>query len=130
MPFHSKKTLEHWVAEFVDSRGAGDLIRVAVQDGSGGDDTGLVIVPLENAPNSVWIEPRDTGDELNWLITIEPADEALELTSFELNALTHELQVAAELCAFLQEKSLGHFEPEAQAGNESTTPGHSAADER
>ncbi len=115
MAFHSKKTLEHWVAEFVDVRSAGDLIRVAVQDGSGGEDTGLVIVPLDNAPNAVWIEPKSSGDELSWTISIEPMQETLELTSFELNALTQELQVAAELCAFLQEKSLGHYESDAGA---------------
>lgn len=110
MPFHSKETLEHWVAEFIDARNAGDAIKVAVQDGSDGSDTGLVVVPLENAPYSVWIEPRESGDDLSWLVIIEGTDGALELTSFDLNALTHELQVAAELCAFLQEKSLGNFE--------------------
>ncbi|MDR6692515.1 hypothetical protein J2X55_003460 [Microbacterium sp. 1154] len=68
MPFHSKQTLEHWVAEFVDARGAGEEVRVAVQDGHNGQDTGLVVMP----------------------------------------------QVAAELCAFLQERSLGHYEPEAE----------------
>lgn len=112
MPFHSKQTLEHWVAEFVDARGAGEEVRVAVQDGHNGQDTGLVVMPLEHAPNTVWIEPRQAGDDLAWRIVIEPSGEALDLSSFELNALTHELQVAAELCAFLQERSLGHFEPE------------------
>lgn len=113
MVFHSKQTLEHWVAEFIDARSGGEEIRVAIQDGSGGEDTGLVLVPLEVAPNSVWIEPRNNGEELSWHIFIEPADETLELTSFELNGLTHELQIAAELCAYLQERSLGHYEPDA-----------------
>ncbi|MBM3714755.1 MAG: hypothetical protein FJW64_03305 [Actinobacteria bacterium] len=113
MPFHSKRTLEHWIAEFIDARSGGEDIRVAVQDGEDGQDTGLVVVPLENAPNTVWIEPRATGDDLTWHVLIEPSTETLELTSFELNGLTHELQIAAEVCAFLQEKSLGHFEPAA-----------------
>ncbi|AZS43654.1 hypothetical protein E1I21_10790 [Microbacterium oleivorans] len=119
MVFHSKATLEHWVAEFIDARSAGEEIRVAVQDGSGGEDTGLVLIPLESAPNEVWIEPRDEGDDLSWHVFIQPAEQTLELTSFELNALTHELQIAAELCAFLQEKSLGHSEPEPAAESES-----------
>ena len=38
MVFHSKATLEHWVAEFIDARSAGEEIRVAVQDGSGGEE--------------------------------------------------------------------------------------------
>ncbi|MDD7929308.1 hypothetical protein [Microbacterium thalli] len=112
VPFHSKKTLEHWVAEFVASRGAGDDIRVAVQDGSGGSDTGLVLVPLVHAPNAVYIEPSGEGDDLSWSVSIEPHDETLVLSSFDLNALTHELLIAAELCAYLQEKSLGHYEPD------------------
>ncbi|MDQ1123832.1 hypothetical protein [Microbacterium trichothecenolyticum] len=110
MPFRSKQTLEHWVDEFIDARGAGEEVRVVVQDGHDGHDTGLVVMPLENAPNTVWIEPREAGDELTWHIVIEPSADTLDLTSFELNALTHELQIVAELCAFLQEKSLGHFE--------------------
>ncbi|PVE58702.1 hypothetical protein [Microbacterium testaceum] len=112
MPFHSKATLEHWVTEFVDARNAGEEIRVVVQDGSDGDDTGLVVMPMEHLPNSVWIEPCDSGDELSWHVLIEPGAETLNLTSFELNALTHDLQVAAELCAFLHERSLGHYEPQ------------------
>ncbi|KSU56485.1 hypothetical protein SAMN05216418_0399 [Microbacterium enclense] len=117
MPFHSKQTLEHWVAEFVDARGAGEEVRVAVQDGHDGQDTGLIVMPLENAPNTVWIEPRETGDDLTWHILIEPSNETLDLSSFELNALTHELQIAAELCAYMQERSLGHYEPESEPGS-------------
>lgn len=111
MPFHSKSTLEHWVAEFVDARSGGEEIRVAVQESDDGQDTGLVVVPLENAPNTVWIEPRSNVEDFSWHVLIEPSTQTLDLTSFELNALTHELQIAAELCAFLQERSLGHFDP-------------------
>lgn len=121
MPFHSKNTLEHWVAEFIAARGAGEDVRVAIQEGHGGQDTGLVVMPLENAPNTVWIEPRENDEDLAWHVLIEPSTEALDLTSFERNALTHELQVAAELCAFLQEKSLGHFEPDMEPKAEPET---------
>ncbi|MDQ1082552.1 MULTISPECIES: hypothetical protein [Microbacterium] len=122
MPFHSKKTLEHWVAEFVEVRGGAEAVRVVVQETPGDQDTGLVIVPLENAPHTVWMEPRSTGDDLNWHVVIEQSDSPLDLTSFELNALTHELQIAAELCAFLQEKSLGSFDFEAESSAESEAP--------
>ena len=123
MPVHSKKTLEHWVAEFVEARGGAEAVHVVVQEAENNRDTGLVIVPLKNAPNTVWIEPRPAGDELNWHIVIEQSDGAWDLTSFELNALTHELQIAAELCAFLQEQSLGYFNSEAEptAESEATT---------
>lgn len=120
MPFHSRKTLEHWVAEFVGIRGGAEEVRVVVQEAHDGQDTGLIVVPLENAPNSVWIEPRATGDDLSWHIVIEQSEGTLDLTSFELNALTHELQIAAELCAFLQEKSLGYFDPEPKPKPETT----------
>lgn len=123
MPFHNKKTLEHWVADFVEARGGAETVRVVVHDAENNQDLGLVVVPLENAPNTVWIEPRPVGDELNWHVVIEQADGVLDLTSFELNALTHELQIAAELCAFLQEQSLGYFDSEAEptTGAESST---------
>lgn len=119
MPSHKKKTLEHWVDEFVKARGGAEMVRVVVQESENDQDTGLVIVPLENAPNTVWIEPRPAGDDLTWHIVIEQSDGVLDLTSFELNALTHELQIAAELCAFLQEKSLGYFDSAAEPTAES-----------
>ncbi|MGZ7254177.1 hypothetical protein ACXWO5_11200, partial [Streptococcus pyogenes] len=57
MPFRSRETLEQWVAEFHDARGAGERIKVIVQDGSDGNDTGLVVVPLTHASASVFMEP-------------------------------------------------------------------------
>ncbi|WDG17006.1 hypothetical protein [Microbacterium sp. Clip185] len=109
MPFRSKATLETWLEEFHRSREAGDLIRVAVQDGSEGADTGLVIVPLHNADISLYMEPIEVGDS-RWRVTIEPQAEMTVLTSFEMQRLAAELSVAAELCAFLEAKSVGHEE--------------------
>jgi len=109
VPFRSKATLETWLEEFHRSREAGDLIRVAVQDGSEGADTGLVIVPLHNADISLYMEPIEIGDE-RWRVTLEPQTETTVLTSFELQHLASELSVAAELCAFLEAKSVGHVE--------------------
>jgi hypothetical protein len=62
LPFHSKTTLENWVAEFIDARGAGGEVRVAIQEDHGGQDTGLVVMPLQHAPNTIWIEPRENGE--------------------------------------------------------------------
>lgn len=106
----SRDALERWLAEFHQAREAGELIRVIVQDGEAGADTGLVIVPLKNATVSVFIEPVEVGDA-NWRITLEPQPEITVLSSHQLHALTAELAVAAELCSFLEAKSVGHDEP-------------------
>jgi len=113
MPFRSKETLEKWLAEFHAARGAGDLIRVIVQDGASGADTGLVVVPLNHATVSVFMEPIELGDS-RWRITLEPQPDTTILSSHQLHALAVELQVAAELCAFLEAKSTGFEEPDAQ----------------
>lgn len=109
MPFRSRETLERWLTEFHDARGAGDLIRVIVQDGAEGADTGLVVVPLQNATVSVFMEPVEIGDA-RWRITIEPQPDTTILSSHQLHGMAVELQVAAELCAFLEAKSFGHEE--------------------
>lgn len=109
MPFRSKETLEHWVDEFHAQRGSGDLIRVLIQDGSEGSDTGLVVVPLANSSVSVFMEPIEIGDA-RWRITIEPQPDFTILSSFQMHALAAEFTVAAELCSFLEAKSIGHEE--------------------
>ncbi len=110
MPFRSKETLETWVSDFHDARGAGDRIKVIVQDGSDGADTGLVIVPLENATVTISMEPVEVGDP-SWRVTLEPQPETTILNSHQLHGLAVELSVAAELCAYLQARSVGHIEP-------------------
>lgn len=109
MPFRSKETLERWVEEFHDARNAGDLIKVVVQDGSDGGDTGLVVVPLAGSTVSVFMEPLEVGDA-QWRITLEPQPETTILSSHQLQAMAHELAVAAELCAYLEARSVGHDE--------------------
>ncbi|SFR79422.1 hypothetical protein SAMN05428970_2550 [Agromyces sp. CF514] len=109
MPFRSKRTLERWLDEFQEARGAGELIRVALQDGSDGGDTGLVVVPLTHATVSIYIEPVDLGGAA-WRITLEPRPDITSLSSHQLHALASELQVAAELCAYLEARSVGHDE--------------------
>lgn len=111
MPFRSKATLERWLQEFTSQRGAGDLIKVVVHDGPEGSDTGLVIVPLRDSTASIFMEPVGVGDP-EWRITIEPQADLTVLTSHEVNAFAMELLVAAELCAFLEARSVGHVEDE------------------
>lgn len=109
MNFRSKQTLENWVEEFRDAREAGDLIRVIIQDGSDGADTGLVIVPVKNSNVSIFMQPEAIGDA-RWQVTVEPTEDALQLNSHQLHMLASELAVAAELCAYLEARSVGHDE--------------------
>lgn len=111
MPFRSKETLERWLDEFTSARGAGDAIRVVVQDGPEGTDTGLVVVPIRDSTASIFMEPEEL-DGARWRITIEPQPDLAVLSSPEVSAFAVELLVAAELCAFLEAKSVGHVEDE------------------
>ncbi|WCD93121.1 hypothetical protein [Microbacterium sp. nov. GSS16] len=109
MSFRSKETLETWLAEFRSEREAGDLIRVIIQDGSDGSDTGLVIVPVKHSAVSIFMQPIHMG-EARWNVTLEPSSEDTVLTSHQLHALASELAVAAELCSYLEARSIGHEE--------------------
>ena len=109
MPFRSRETLERWVEEFHAARRAGDLIKVVVQDGNDGADTGLVVVPLENATVTIFMEPVELG-AATWRVTIEPQPDTTILNSHQLHAMAVELSVAAELCAYLEARSVGHEE--------------------
>lgn len=111
MNFRSKHTLEHWLAEFQSTRNGADLAKVAVQDGSDGSDTGLVIVPLRHATTTVYISPG-AGEDRQWLVTIEPQPDPTVLECHDLHALAAELMLTAQLCAFMEAKSIGHYEPE------------------
>lgn len=114
MSFRSKETLERWLDEFQNAREAGDLIRVIIQDGSDGSDTGLVIVPVKNSSVSIFMQPVSLGDA-RWSVTLEPNDETTVLDSHQLHALASELAVAAELCSFLEARSIGHEEQPSDA---------------
>ena len=109
MSFRSKETLETWLEDFRSAREAGDLIRVIIQDGSDGSDTGLVIVPVKHSSVSIFMQPIRIG-ERQWNITLEPNDENTVLSSHQLHSLASELAVAAELCSYLEARSIGHEE--------------------
>jgi hypothetical protein len=109
MPFRSKQTLEAWVEEFRTTREGGALITVLVQDGVEGADTGLVTVPLRDDATEIYMQPVAVGDPA-WSITIGMRDAETTLSAAQLHGLAAELLVAASLCQFLQEKSIGHLE--------------------
>ena len=106
-PYRSKELLEGWVKEFIAQghRVAGHL-DVAVQDGSEGRDTGLVIVHLRNELADIYMEPRGIDDPL-WEVTLDfGSRKDLTMSPHGLAGLAAELVVAANLCTFLQFKSL------------------------
>lgn len=109
MSFRSKETLEAWLEDFRREREAGELVRVIIQDGSDGSDTGLVIVPLKRSTMSIYVQPARIGAD-RWNVTLELQDQPSVLNSHQLHALSVELAVAAELCAYLEARSVGHAE--------------------
>ena len=109
MPFRSKKTLEQWLDEFRTTREGGALINVLVQDGDEGADTGLVVVPLKNAALDIYMQPVTVGEE-KWSVSFEPQVQPFDLSPAQLQGCAAELALAASLCQFLEEKSVGHKE--------------------
>lgn len=109
MPFRSKETLEVWLDEFRTTREGGMLVNVVIQDGAEGADTGLVVVPLKNAAMDIYMQPLTVGED-QWAISFEAHPEPFDLSPEQLHGFAAELALAASLCAFLKEKSLGHDE--------------------
>ncbi len=109
MPFRSKDTLQAWLDEFVStSDGARGVAYVADQEPVDGVDSGLVIFPLNNATTSVYLAPIAVGVP-DWRVTFEAQPDVTELSPEDVYALCRELSQAAELCAYLQRKSVEHM---------------------
>jgi hypothetical protein len=106
MPYRTQAVLQDWLDEF---RSEGHEVRghVALQDGSDGRDTGLVIVRLVHATTEMFMQPVAPGDQ-HWEITLQARANDLVVTPEQLDELSGELQRAAALCRFLEEKSAQH----------------------
>ncbi len=106
MPVRSKDLLEQWVAEFMAAgHSNATTIKVAVQDGSDGRDTGLVVVHLVNANADIYMEPIGI-DRAEWATTLTARPLDATLSPYSLVALGAEVTMAGNLCMFLQFKSL------------------------
>ena len=106
VPVRSKALLEEWVAEFfAQPSRAQPGVKVAIQDGSDGRDTGLVIFRLTNVPADVYMEPVGFDDH-RWVATLATRISDLTLTPYAMTTLATEVALAAALCDFLQFKSL------------------------
>ena len=103
MAFHSREQLEGWVDEF-RARGwdVWPTLRVVIQDGTEGGDTGLIMLAMENVSTNVYIQ---TGDDARWLVTFEGRDEPVELDAPRLDLLGTEVTTLSSLVAFLQGRS-------------------------
>ncbi|MFJ6654301.1 hypothetical protein ACIQLJ_16035 [Microbacterium sp. NPDC091313] len=105
MPYRTKAVLENWLADFPHH---GDLLgHVALQDGSDGGDTGLVIIRLQHATTGVFIQPVGRGDA-RWEVVFEARFDDMACGADAVEALGRELVLAAELCRHLEAKSREH----------------------
>ncbi|WP_248171008.1 MULTISPECIES: hypothetical protein [unclassified Microbacterium] len=110
MSFRSHGTLQGWLAEFFHTTGTGDLIKVAIQDSSHGEDGGLIVVPLHHATTTVYLRPPEERGG-RWRVIFEPQPDETALTPEQTRGLIAELAVAADLCEFLERKAAAHSEP-------------------
>lgn len=109
VPFRSKEVLDAWLDEYASSgAGGGGVAYVADQEAVDGLDSGLVIFPLTNATTSVYLQPFAVGAP-DWRVTFEAQPEVTELSPESVHDLCRELANAADLCAFLQRKSVAHM---------------------
>lgn len=105
-PPRSKELLESWVREFISQNSSNGMsIDVAVQDGSEGRDTGLVVVRLNHGGAEVFMQPTSL-DSTEWETTLTARPGELTLSPYKLSSLASEVALASSLCAFLQFKSL------------------------
>lgn len=105
MPFRSQRTLELWVDEFnALGHPLGGVVRVIVQDGNDGANTGLVWIRLGNAPTGAFIQPV-SEDGTVWAVTFEPRDEPVTVSAVDVLALSRELKTVSLLCQYLEDRS-------------------------
>ena len=119
MPFRSKDTLQAWLDEFA-AQDSGGSAYVADQEPVDGVDSGLVIFPLRNATTSVYIAPIAVGVP-DWRVTFEAQPEVTELFPEQVYDLCREISTAADLCAFLQRKSVEHMAQLARDGGDASS---------
>lgn len=113
MPYRTHALLQSWLDEF-RAQSSDIQGHVALQDGSDGSDTGLVIVRLQNATTGMFMQPVAPHDA-HWEITLEARLSDLVISAEQLDDLAAELRRAAELCRFLEAKSREHDRGIAQA---------------
>lgn len=117
-PRRDAETLQQWVDDFTragNNNGA-DIV-VAQQDGERTNDTGLVIMRLRKAKASIYMQPRGYDDPA-WEMTLTARPDDLTAPPYEMGALGAEIVVAANLCTYLQYRSLEWDRESGRRGND------------
>lgn len=108
MPYRSRATLQTWLDEFTQTHALGSLVRVIPQDGSDGEDTGLIVFPVAGGTTTTYLQPNDSpGDR--WRIHFEPREHEAAMDSSQVHSMAAELEMAAALCDFIEMKSEEHM---------------------
>lgn len=103
--FHTLSTLRGWIDEFSEVHApVVSEIKVLVQDGDSGADTGLVEIRMVNATTVTIIEPEFVGSN-RWVTIFDARNEPLRLDCHAVMWLARELATVSELCAFLEKKA-------------------------
>ncbi|KEP74777.1 hypothetical protein HR12_04650 [Microbacterium sp. SUBG005] len=97
--------LEGWVRDFQDQGHviAGN-IRVLQQDDDDSDDIGLVLMDMQNASASIYLESTGPA-EVMWQATLTERHEEETVRPVNLINLGAEIVVAGNLAAYLQERT-------------------------
>lgn len=96
-------TLEQWLGAFRTSDGAFDgPAKVMPVDEAIDDDAVIVIVPLQHAPASIYLE---LDAHARWNATLTARDDALTGPSLDLVGLGTEVAAAGRLRAYLQDRT-------------------------
>lgn len=108
MPYRRIPVLEKWLSEYQADVPLGNLVRVVPLAGEEDADIGLIIFPLGGGTTSVFIEPIAEGD-YRWRVYFEPREHQAIMSSAQVHAMAAELRMAAELCDFLETKTVEHL---------------------
>jgi hypothetical protein len=109
MPYRTRELLQLWMDEFIaDEPSAACHLDVLRHDGDAGDDTGLVIVRLQNAATDVYLQPAGPGDP-GWEVHFGPRPHDFALSAERVKALSDELAIAAQVCVFLETRANAHL---------------------
>ncbi|GAA1664803.1 hypothetical protein [Microbacterium lacus] len=104
MPFRTLSTLQSWLDEFATlGYPLNGSAKVVPQDDFEGEDTGLVVFQLMNAPTHAYLAPEPGSHE--WRVTMEAREVPATMTAADVLKLSYELSVVAALGTFLQAKS-------------------------
>ena len=126
MPYRSHSLLTRWVAEFTAADHPTSVIEVLLQDGSHGEDTGLVVVRPRAMDIDLYLEPAAPG-EPQFVVTLAHRDTDTTVNALQLLLLSEELKVASALCDFLEGKSRAHSGVEAHEPAPVASPASVAA---